>query len=197
MILPDKTRLQYLSWLTLLGMSAIGVLLISYLQQSELEPVLLGGKQYYLQALAGLFFGSLSALLAVALLNDKRFKGVRSFFEEMMHGINPSLMNILFYSACASVGEEILFRAGLQPLIGIWPAAILFVFLHGYFHPTNISLSIYGAFLVIICAGFGYLFKFFGLAGAVVAHFVYDVSMFSVLKYSYRARVNAAAKRQT
>lgn len=176
-------------------MSAIGVLLISYLQQREVQPVLTGGKPYYQQVLTGLFFGSLSALLAVVLLNDRRFKNVRSFFEEMMHEINPSLGNILFYSACAGIGEEILFRAGLQPLIGIWPAAVLFVFLHGYIHPTNINLTIYGAFLIIICAGFGYLFKFFGLTSAVVAHFVYDVAMFCVLKYSYRSRVKAAANR--
>lgn len=192
MVIPDKKRLQYLSWLTLLGMSAIGVLLISYLQQREVEPVLLGGKPYYLQILVGLFFGSLSALLAVALLNEKRFNGVRSFFEELMQEINPSLFNIVLYSLCASVGEEILFRAGIQPLIGIWPAAVLFVFLHGYIHPANMNLSIYGFFLIIICAGFGYAFKFFGLTSSVVAHFVYDVAMFCVLKYSYRKRTKEA-----
>lgn len=188
MIVPDKTRLQYLSWLTLLGMSAIGVVIISYLQEKEVEPVLMGGKRYYLQVLVGLFFGSLAALLAVLLLNSKRFTGVRAFFETLIQEINPSFTNILFYSFCASIGEEILFRAGLQPLIGIWPTAVLFVFLHGYLNPANINLNIYGIFLIVICAGFGYLFKFFGLTASVVSHFVYDVSMFGVLKYSYRVR---------
>ena len=188
MVVPDKKRLQYLSWLTLLGMSSIGILLIYFLQKRDVQLVLLGGKRYFLQVAAGMFFGSLSALLAVALLNDKRFKSVRSFFEALMHDINPSVINIVFYSLCASVGEEILFRAGVQPLIGIWPAAVLFVFLHGYINPTNVSLTIYGAFLIVICAGFGYLFKFFGLTASVVSHFVYDVAMFSVLKYSYRKK---------
>ena len=80
MVVPDKKRLQYLSWLTLLGMSAIGVLLINYLQNRVAEQVLVGGKAYYIQGLSGVFFGSLSALLAVALINGKRFKSVRVFF---------------------------------------------------------------------------------------------------------------------
>lgn len=189
MVVPDKKRLYYLSWLTLGGMSAIGIVLIHYLQKRDVSDVLLIGKKtYYTQVIAGLFFGSLSALLAVALINGKRFKSVKAFFADMMQDINPSFFNILFYSFCASVGEEILFRAGIQsiPHVGIWPAAMLFVFLHGYINPTNINLTIYGIFMVVICAGFGYLFKFFGLASAVIAHFIYDVAMFSVLKYSVR-----------
>ncbi|MFN8322161.1 MAG: CPBP family intramembrane glutamic endopeptidase [Chitinophagales bacterium] len=190
MVVPDKKRLQYLSWLTLLGMSAIGVLLINYLQNRVAEQVLAGGKAYYIQGLSGVFFGSLSALLAVALINGKRFKSVRVFFQHLMQDMNPSLVNILFYSFCASVGEEILFRAGIQPIIGIWPAAILFVLLHGYINPANINLTIYGSVLIIICAGFGYLFRYFGLLSAVTAHFVYDVAMFTVLKYAYQKNVN-------
>ena len=190
MVVPDKKRLYYLSWLTLGGMSAIGIVLINYLQQRDVSDVLTGGKNYYLQIITGLFFGSLAALLAVALLNGKRFKSVRKFYVDMMQDMNPSLVNIVFYSVCASVGEEVLFRAGIQPIahVGIWPAALLFVFFsHGYIPPTNMSLNIFGLLLVVISAGFGYLFKFFGLASAITAHFVYDVAMFCVLKYSARS----------
>jgi|ERR1043165_3675866 membrane protease YdiL (CAAX protease family) len=185
MVVPDKKRLYYLSWLTLGGMSAIGVVLIHYLQKRDVSNTLTGGKNYYLQTLAGLFFGSLAALLAVALINGPRFKSVRGFFEDLLHDLNPSFANIVFYSFCAAVGEEILFRAGIQPLpyMGIWPAAILFVLLHGYINPANINLTIYGIFLIIISAGFGYLFKFFGLFSSVLAHLIYDIAMFSVLKY--------------
>ena len=185
MVIPDKKRLHYLSWLTLLGMSSLGILLISYMQKREVQNVLLGGKPYYAQLLTGLFFGSLSALLAAILIRGKKFKNVRTFFENLMRDLNPSLLSIIFYSFCASVGEEVLFRAGIQPVIGIWPASVLFVLLHGYINPSNISLSIYGIFLVIICSGFGYLFKYFGLTSSIAAHFVYDVAMFNLLKYAY------------
>lgn len=184
MVVPDKKRLQYFSWLTLLGMSAMGVLLISFVQKRDVEPVLLGGKPYYLQVFTGLLFGGISGALAFLLIRGKKFKNLRGFFENLMHELSPTFFNILFYSFCAGVGEEVLFRAGIQPLIGIWPASALFVFLHGYINPSNISLSIYGLFLVIICSGFGYLFKFFGLTSVITAHFVYDVAMFSFLKYN-------------
>lgn len=184
MTVPNKTRLQYLSWLTLLGMSAIGVVLINYFHTKPVEEVLLGGKPYYLQALMGLFFGSLSALLATLLIRGRYFKGVRTFFEAMIGDMNPSFVQILFYSFCAGIGEEILFRAGIQPIIGIWPTALLFVLLHGYINFSQLSVTIYGLFLVVICAGFGYLFKYFGLVSAILAHLVYDIAMFSLLKYA-------------
>ena len=194
MVVPDKKRLYYLSWLTLFGMSAIGILLIHYLQKKSVHDALLGGKDYYQQVISGLFFGGISSLLSLLLVKSRQLKSVRSFFENLMHEINPSFINILFYSFCASVGEEVLFRAGIQPLpwVGIWPAAVVFVFLHGYLNPYNISLTVYGVFLIVICSGFGYLFKFFGLTSSITAHFVYDVSMFSILKYSYKEDAKSA-----
>lgn len=199
MVVPDKKRLLYLSWLTLFGMSAIGILIIHYWQQRSVQAVLLGRepffveighKKYFLQVVAGLFFGSLSSLLAIFLINGKFFSSVRKFFEHLIGDMNPSLAEIVFYSFCAAVGEEVLFRAGLQPIINIWPAAIVFVLLHGYITPYNINLTFYGVFLVVICAGFGYLFKFFGLFSSITAHFLYDVAMFSLLKYSYQKKAS-------
>lgn len=181
-------------------MSAIGLLLIkyncragapdikmiSYRAPKEVLTVLTGGKSQYVQLLIGLFFGSFSALLAVLLVHSPKFKDTRHFFEQLIGQMNPSIINIVFFSFCAGVGEELLFRGGIQPLIGIWWTSVIFVLLHGYIHPSNLNLTVYGLFLVIICSGFGYLFKFFGLTSAVVAHFIYDVSMFAVLKYSFR-----------
>lgn len=175
-----------MSWLTLFGMSALGILLIHYVQDKPVQATLTGGKQYYFQALTGMFFGSLGALMGVLLVNGKRFKSLRGFFEEMIGDLNPSVIDIIFYSFCAAMGEEVLFRAGIQPILGIWPAAIVFVLLHGYINPANLNLTIYGIFLVAVSAGFGYLFKFFGLFSAVLAHFVYDVAIFCVLRYTKR-----------
>jgi len=189
MVVPNKKRLQYYSWLTLLGMSAIGILLIHYVQQKEVKQVLWGGKPYYGQVVTGLAFGGISSGLAILLIRGKKFTHVRIFFESQMHQLNPGFLNILFYSFCAGVGEEVLFRAGIQPIhyFGIWPASVLFVVLHGYISPSNMRLSIYGLFLIIICSGFGYLFKYLGLASSCVAHFTYDVAMFSYSKYKYKA----------
>ncbi|MCS6934030.1 MAG: CPBP family intramembrane metalloprotease [Chitinophagales bacterium] len=186
MLSHARRKMLYLSWLTLFGMSAMGILLIKYLQQKSVTEVALHGKPYLLQITVGLFFGSLTTLVAVAFIQGKRFRAVREFFVQIIGDLNPGLSEILIYSVCAGVGEEILFRAGIQPLIGVWPAALLFVLLHGYIHPYNFNLTLYGFFLVVISGGFGYLFKFFGLWSAVTAHIVYDVAMFSLLRYSSR-----------
>ena len=186
MALPDRRRLFYLSCITLLGMSGIGILLIIYGQKKDAVEVLFGGKVYYRQLLSGSLFGFIASLLAILLLRNRRFKNVRVFFSGLIQQIRPSFVHILFYSFCAGVGEEILFRGGIQPFIGIWPASLLFVLLHGYINLSNMNLTIYGAFLIIICAGFGYLFKFFGIGSCITAHFVYDVCMFSLLRYSLR-----------
>lgn len=194
MFSPDKKKLQYLSWLTLFGMSAIGILLIQYGQGRSVRAILLGSephyphighKKYFIQLASGIFFGSFSAILGTMLIKAKFLKNVRSFFEEMIGEINPSIAHIIFFSVCAGIGEEMLFRAGLQPIAGIWPVAIFFVLLHGYINPSNLSLSIYGAFLIVVSAGFGYLFRYFGIFSAITAHIVYDISMFCVLKYAY------------
>ena len=184
----EKTKLFYLSSLTLFGMSAFGILLITYGQHKDVSEKLLGGKNYYLQAVTGLFFGSLCGILGLVLINGKFFRNARTYFDDLLDDLNPSLASILFYAFSAAVGEEILFRAGIQGLIGIWPAALLFVILHGYIVPKNIPLVFYNVFLVVVSAGFGYLFKFFGLGSAIIANFVYDVAMFCVLKYAFHAK---------
>ncbi|MBK7566807.1 MAG: CPBP family intramembrane metalloprotease [Bacteroidetes bacterium] len=35
---------------------------------------------------------------------------------------------MLFLSFCAGVGEELLFRGAIQPWLGIWLTALLFIF---------------------------------------------------------------------
>ncbi len=181
---PIKTRIFYLSCITLFGMGAVGILLIKFLQKQDPYTVLSGEKDYGRQIISGLVYGLIVSGWAIALLYNPWFKGIRSFFTKLVQDIQPTFLNILFYSFCAGVGEEILFRAGIQPLIGIWPASLLFVFFHGYINPTNMNLTVYGIFLVVVCSGFGYLFKFFGIGSSITAHFVYDVAMFSLLRYS-------------
>lgn len=175
-------------------MGAFGILLITYVQHKDVSEKLLGGKNYYLQGITGLFFGSLAAILGLVLINGKFFRNARTYFDDLIDDLNPSLPSILFYAFSASVGEEILFRAGIQGIIGIWPAALLFVILHGYIVPKNIPLVFYNVFLVVVSAGFGYLFKHIGLTSAIVAHFVYDVAMFCVLKYAFHIKKEQKAE---
>ncbi|MGB0839061.1 MAG: CPBP family intramembrane glutamic endopeptidase, partial [Chitinophagales bacterium] len=81
------------------------------------------------------------------------------------------------------IGEEWFFRAGLQPYLGIWATALLFVLIHGYLDFRNRPLFICGLFLVIMSAGLGYLYEYIGLASAMIAHGVYDLIVLCRLLY--------------
>jgi membrane protease YdiL (CAAX protease family) len=76
---------------------------------------------------------------------------------------------ILVLAMASAVGEELLFRGALQPMIGLWPQAIVFALLHigpgARFLPWTASAFALG--LV-----FGWLFQMTGdLGGPIVAHF--------------------------
>ena len=91
-----------------------------------------------------------------------------------MNGAGDLAINLLMMAFIPAVGEELLFRAGLQQYLGkyiknqhvaIWCAAILFSAIHFQFY-TFIPRLVMGA-------GLGYLFYWGGNIGyAIVAHFV-------------------------
>ena len=76
---------------------------------------------------------------------------------------------ILVLAVASSVGEELLFRGALQPIIGVWPQAMVFALLHigpGWrFLPWTLSAFVMGLL-------FGWIFALTGDLGApIVAHF--------------------------
>lgn len=108
-------------------------------------------------------------------------QNTRKFFSGLIGQLNLRFIDILFISFCAGAGEEILFRGAIQPYLGVWITAILFVALHGYINPFNWRISIYGILMCLIIAGIGYLNDHVGLTSAIAAHFMIDVYLFKML----------------
>ncbi|MFM7387280.1 MAG: type II CAAX prenyl endopeptidase Rce1 family protein, partial [Bacteroidota bacterium] len=79
------------------------------------------------------------------------------------------------------LGEELFFRAALQPYLGIWITSVLFVAIHGYLNPWNWRMSLYGLMILpfIFLLSFGY--EHFGLWFAVAAHFAYNAVLFTAM----------------
>jgi hypothetical protein len=131
-----------------------------------------------LPILYGLEFGIIYAFAATLLLKAPIFDRVPLKMEKMIRSLNLSVPEALFLSLCAGIGEELLFRSGVQFYLGIWPTSILFVAIHGYFSIRQPLISLYGLivlpFIVVIAYGFDY----FGLWFAVAAHFAYDAVLF-------------------
>ncbi len=80
-------------------------------------------------------------------------------------------------SLFAGVGEELLFRGAIQPLLGIWITSVIFVGLHGYFNFKSLGHLIFGGMMFGLSVLLGYLFEHAGLVAAMSAHAVYDIIM--------------------
>lgn len=172
--------------MSLIIFSGIGWLIHEYqLEQPMTEVFSRGGTLVY-QIFWGVVYGLVMSLIAWKLVNMKFLQSTRSFFERIFRSMHLRTGDIIFISICAGLGEELLFRASIQPTLGIWLTALIFVALHGYLNPQNWSLSIYGAFMVLLAAGLGYLFDYLGIWAAVIAHALFDFLMLKLLAVDKR-----------
>jgi len=208
----NKEKLFQLSVATLFGFSLVGILIIYFTGNVSVPEAIIGGEAWSTQLAVGLSFGILSGLVCLFFVRIPVFKQVRTFFGDLLSKLHLKVDDIIFYSFCAGVGEELFFRAALQPLIGkwatvlyaylhtlfgqqiivtpelvsslgIWVTAVLFVSLHGYLNPKDLKLSFFGFLLVFVSAGLGLLYDKYGFFAAASAHFIYDVIMFAYVLY--------------
>lgn len=177
-----------------LGLFLIPVLLFAYF--SDPQPLAyLGlrkpGKEMYFLVAAALMFVALPFVEALGLLNQQvRFpSGVEGWMKsaeeraadqiEFMlraHSLSNLLLNLIFISLFAAVGEEFFFRGILQRLLirafrAPWPGIIATAFIFSAIH-----LQFYG-FLPRFVLGIilGTIYWYSGsLWTAILAHFVYD-----------------------
>lgn len=188
--LVKVTRLQVflMSLLTLVGMGGIGLLLVVFAHDAAIPDFLASGLPIKQQLLQGSIFGICTAVLAIALIRTQWFTESKSFFQQFITDLNPTLPEIIFYSFCAGVGEELLFRGGLQPWLGVWLTAIIFIALHGYLSLSDVTTTIYGLLMVLVSAGLGYLMERVGIFSSMTAHFWFDLVMFAYIKWGYKSR---------
>lgn len=195
-----------LSLVTLGGFSILGFLLIRFLLGVDIGSVLLKGDAIGWQLLIGASFGLYSALIMSTIITLTPLKNISQFYTKLFSGLKLRFPDIVFYSLCAGIGEEILFRAAIQhgvegllinyypPHLAIWIIAIIFVALHMYFDFSDWRMIVNATLLVFVSAGLGYLFHYVGLVSAIVAHFVFDLIIFSYLIYTQENKSIAAQK---
>jgi uncharacterized protein len=99
---------------------------------------------------------------------------VRPLFEHVQ------VWHILVISLLAGLGEELLFRGVLQPLIGLPLASVVF----GLVHVGGRGFVGYGIWAACIGALFGWLMvQTGGLLAPIVAHAVYDALALAYVRY--------------
>jgi membrane protease YdiL (CAAX protease family) len=129
----------------------------------------------------GLEFGFAYAFIAYLFMKAPFFDALPDRVDRILTNLPLTYSDGIFLSVCAGIGEELLFRAGIQPLLGPWITSVVFVALHGYLNPWNWKFSMYGLivlpFIVIISFGFVH----FGLWFSIAAHFAYDAVLFVIM----------------
>lgn len=129
----------------------------------------------------GLMFGFIYAFIPLLFMQAPIFDTLDSRLENLLKHLKLNVTKGILLSVCAGVGEELFFRAALQPYLGIWITSIFFVAIHGYLNPWNWKFSLYGLLILpfVILLSFGY--ELFGLWFAIMAHFAYDAVLFTQL----------------
>ncbi len=127
----------------------------------------------------GLALGITYALLSTYLLKKSVFKSEFKKQQELLNQLDLNAWDAILLSICAGVGEELLFRAGIQLLLGPIITTLVFIAIHGYYHPKNWRLSLYGLLLTPFILLISYGYEYYGLWFAIAAHFSYDWVLFN------------------
>jgi hypothetical protein len=171
----------WLAWLTLLGFSLVGFLVSWFALGKTPGDVLESRFPILTQVLFGALTGWVCGMLAWLLISLPFMLPVHKKYEGVMSGMRLKRRDVWFISFCAGVGEEVLFRGGLQPLMGIWITSVVFVAIHGYLNPLNWRISVYGVLLTLVIVLLGWMAEYFGLITSMAAHMMIDVVLLAKL----------------
>ncbi|HIA36762.1 MAG TPA: CPBP family intramembrane metalloprotease [Flavobacteriales bacterium] len=170
----NRTTFFILGFITLFGFSAIGGIIMEQLLDIRFLTIFNAPLPWHQQGAYGLLYGIVSAFIAWEIVKLKFLTSTRTFFGGLIKSLNLSIWDIVFISFCAGTGEEILFRGAIQPYLGIWITAILFVAIHGYLNPWNWRISVYGLYMCFVIGGIGIMCNKFGITSSIAAHFAID-----------------------
>ena len=172
---------------TLLIPLVITFVLYQFNFTSFLIPVLVGKFSIGIQILIGIAGGGGMMLLAFFMSKWEYLNEVQSKFTLQLGGYQLTLQEIVFLSFCAGFGEEILFRGMLQPWLGVFFTAFLFIALHGYISVKSSAHLVFGLALWSMGIGLGLLGAYSGLISAAIAHMIYDIYAFLNIQREYES----------
>lgn len=183
-----RRRLLLLSLITLIIFPLLGYVILTLFHKSSIENFLAFEQIQLPNIILGLQFGFYYAFIAYLLMQAKVFEKVSTRIDILVRGLKLNFWEGLFLSFCAGIGEELLFRSGIQPLLGPLITSILFIALHGYLNPFNWRFSIYGLIALPFILLISYSVGSFGLWFAIAAHFGYDAVLFTFMMYENKQK---------
>lgn len=163
--------------LTCLVFSLIALALIFVAQDQPLS-VLRGPMTFAEQLLYGLGLSALAAGFSYAsyrfTANSEASRNTVTAYSRLdLSGFNP-----VWISLAAALGEELLFRAALQPLLGVWITSVIFLVTHTpvyQFRKLNRATLVQAAGVFGASVVLGFIYQYVGLLAAMMVHTALDV----------------------
>ena len=143
------------------------------------------------QLVVGQGLALLAAIASYALYRfsadaDSTAKTIETYSRLDLRGLNP-----LWMALAAAVGEEMLFRAALQPLLGVWITSLLFLVTHMpvyRFRRIDKATLVQAAGIFGTSVALGFVFQYVGLIAAMLVHLWIDIVGLVVVRAAVRAR---------
>ena len=176
-----KTRIILLGWATLILFPLPAYFVLSFFEDFSFQEFIELDKFSITSIGLGLEFGFVFAILILTILQSPFFKSIPNNVESLVRGMNLTLTDALFLSLCAGIGEELLFRIGIQYYLHWSITAVIFIALHGYLNPWNWKFSMYGLVLLPFILLLSIAYYYFGIWFCIAAHFIYDYVLFHTI----------------
>jgi uncharacterized protein len=162
--------------LTAVGMCVIAAPVIWF--QKDPKAVFTGPVPLLSQLLVGHVLALVAALASYALFrltaqSTSTARTVETYARLDLRGLNP-----LWISIGAAVGEEMLFRAALQPFLGVWIVSLLFLVTHVpvyRFRKLDRATLVQAAGIFACSVALGFVFEKVGLVAAILVHMWIDI----------------------
>ncbi len=157
----------------------IATILFYFFHQTSLFNAFSHGVEWYYQLLVGLAAGVVASGVIVFFSSRKPMGPILDDFAifKIIKNTEFTWGDRIQISFFAGVGEELLFRGAIQPLIGIWVTSAVFVAIHGYISFKSAGHILFTALLFALSMMLGVLYETAGLLSAMTAHSVYDFLM--------------------
>ena len=126
------------------------------------------------------------ALYRLSASAESTARTIETYSRLDLRGLNP-----LWMALAAAVGEEMLFRAALQPLLGIWITSLLFLATHVPVYRLkrfDRSSLVQAAGIFGTSVALGFVFQYVGLIAAMLVHLWIDIVGLLVVRAAIRAR---------
>ncbi len=176
----------------LLGMSVISFiiyllsafLIFRYLHGTSIAEAFEGGYFWANQLIVGIAGGSFAAAMIALIVSREPISKILNDFYifDMIANMRLTNFDRFQVSAFAGVGEELLFRGAIQPLLGNGVTSLLFIGIHGYFKFKSVPHILFGVTMFGLSMVLGYLFEYAGLLSAMAAHAIYDIIMLKLVQ---------------